>query len=55
MPNEPAAPVTPNQPPAPLQASPPPPPIALEQDRNGLQAYLPPGAEWLPLNADYLS
>lgn len=50
MPNEPATPVAPVPPPAPLQVAPPPPPIALEQNRTGLQAYLPPGGEWSPLN-----
>lgn len=33
-----------------LQVAPPPPPLQLDQNRMGLQAYLPPGGEWLPLN-----
>lgn len=42
--NEPAPPVASTLPPHA------PPPVPLAPDRMGLQAYLPPGGEWLPLN-----
>jgi hypothetical protein len=52
MPNEPTAPFIPAPQSTPLQVAPLSALIELEQNRTGLQAYLPPGGKWLPLSDD---